>query len=92
MRAIINQKLDLPRLPELRNLGTVLRILLAVNGLALVAVFVRAPRLGALSGAWLDTAGIVEPQLLASCYRLLRDAGHADAAGHAARVLHRRRA
>jgi hypothetical protein len=35
MRAIINQKPDLPRLPELRNLGTVLRILLAVNGLAL---------------------------------------------------------
>ena len=66
MRAIINQKLDLPRLPELRNLGTVLRILLAVNGLALVAVFVREPRWEALSGAWLDTAGMVEPQLLAS--------------------------
>ena len=66
MRAIINQKPDLPRLPELRNLGTVLRILLAVNGLAVIAVFVREPRWEALSGAWLDAAAIVEPQLLAN--------------------------
>lgn len=66
MRAIINQKPVSPQLPELRNLGTVLRILLAVNGLALVAVFVREPRWEALSAAWLDTAAIVQPQLLAS--------------------------
>jgi two-component system, LytTR family, sensor histidine kinase AlgZ len=66
MRAIINQKPDLPRLPELRNLGTVLRILLAVNGLALVAVFVREPRWEALPGAWFDAAAIVEPHLLMS--------------------------
>ena len=66
MQPIINQKSDSPRLPELRNLGTVLRILLAVNGFALVAVFIREPRWEALSGAWLDTAAIVEPHLLAS--------------------------
>ncbi|MDQ2963029.1 MAG: histidine kinase [Pseudomonadota bacterium] len=66
MRAIINQKPDLPRLPELRNLGTVLRILLAVNGLALVAVFARELRWEALPPAWLDAAAIVEPHLLAS--------------------------
>jgi two-component system sensor histidine kinase AlgZ len=66
MRAIIDQKPVSPQLPELRNLGTVLRILLAVNGLALVAVFIREPRWEALSAAWLDTAAIVEPRLLAS--------------------------
>jgi two-component system sensor histidine kinase AlgZ len=66
MRAIINQKPVPPRLPELRNLGTVLRLLLAVNGLALVAAFIREPRLEAFSAAWFDTAGIVEPHLLAS--------------------------
>lgn len=64
MRAIINQKPSLARLPELRNLGTVLRIVLAVNGLALVAVFVREPRWEALYGAWLDTAAFVEPHLI----------------------------
>jgi two-component system sensor histidine kinase AlgZ len=66
MRAIINQKLDSPRLPELRNLGTVLRILLVVNGFALVAVLIREPRWEALPSAWFDVAGMVEPHLLAS--------------------------
>ncbi len=66
MRAIINQKPFPPRLPELRNLGTVLRILLAVNGFALVAALVREPRWEAFSAAWLDTTGIVEPHLLAN--------------------------
>ena len=64
MRAIINQKPYPPRLPELRNLGTVLRILLAVNGLALVVVFVREPRWETFSTAWFDTTAIVEPHLL----------------------------
>jgi two-component system sensor histidine kinase AlgZ len=66
MRAIINQNPIPPRLPELRNLGTVLRILLAVNGLALVAAFDREPRWDAFSAAWFDTAAIVEPHLLAN--------------------------
>jgi two-component system sensor histidine kinase AlgZ len=66
MRAIINQKPFPPRLPDLRNLGTVLRILLAVNGFALVAALVREPRWEAFSAAWLDTTGIVEPHLLAN--------------------------
>jgi two-component system, LytTR family, sensor histidine kinase AlgZ len=65
MRPIINQKPYPPRLPELRNLGTVLRILLAVNGLALVAALVREPRWEAFSAAWFETTAIVEPFLLA---------------------------
>ena len=66
MRAIIIQKPFPPRLPELRNLGTVLRILLAVNGLALVVAFDREARWEAFSASWFDTTAIVEPHLLAS--------------------------
>jgi two-component system sensor histidine kinase AlgZ len=66
MRAIINQKPYPPRLPELRNLGTVLRILLAVNGLALVVAFDREPSWEAFSRVWLDTSAIVEPHVLAN--------------------------
>ncbi len=64
MRAIINQKTGRPDLPELRNLGTVLRILLAVNGAALVVVFARESHWEALAAAWFETAAIVEPHLL----------------------------
>jgi len=64
MRTIINQKADSPALPELRNLGTVLRVLLVVNAVALVAVFARESRWEALADAWVDTAAIVEPHLL----------------------------
>jgi two-component system sensor histidine kinase AlgZ len=65
MRAIINQKSAPLLLPELRNLGTVLRILLAVNGAALAVVFARETHWEALSTAWLETAAILEPHLLA---------------------------
>jgi two-component system, LytTR family, sensor histidine kinase AlgZ len=64
MRASINQKPFPLSLPELRNLGTVLRILLAVNGLALLAVLVREPRWSAVSSAWFETAAVLEPHLL----------------------------
>ncbi|HEX8010275.1 MAG TPA: histidine kinase [Casimicrobiaceae bacterium] len=66
MPTIINQNANPPSLPELRNLGTVLRILLAVNGAAAVVVFARESRWEGLAGAWLETAAIVEPPLLAS--------------------------
>ncbi len=64
MRSSINQN-DVPlALPELRNLGTVLRILLAVNALTLVAALVREPQWGAVASTWMDMLSIVEPQLL----------------------------
>ena len=44
MQGIIRQKPELPALPDLRNLGTILRVLIAVNGAALVVAFARAPR------------------------------------------------
>jgi two-component system sensor histidine kinase AlgZ len=64
MRPSINQNAVRLSLPELRNLGTILRILLAVNALVLVAALVRETRWSAISEAWLETAAIVEPQLL----------------------------
>ena len=64
MRSIINQNQVPLALPELRNLGTILRILLAVNALVLVAAVVGETRWGAISDAWMQATAIVEPQLL----------------------------
>ncbi|MEP6997014.1 MAG: histidine kinase [Betaproteobacteria bacterium] len=64
MRPSINQNAVRLSLPELRNLGTILRILLAVNALVLVAALVRETRWSAISKAWLEMMSIVEPQLL----------------------------
>ncbi|HEX7271676.1 MAG TPA: histidine kinase [Casimicrobiaceae bacterium] len=64
MRAIINQKAVPLRLPELRNLGTILRILLAVNGFALLAVLAREPHWSGVASAWFETAALLEPHLL----------------------------
>jgi len=43
MQGIIKQPPAAPALPDLRNLGTILRILLAVNGATLVVAFAREP-------------------------------------------------
>src|SRR6266508_2932240 len=64
MARIIRQNSTAPALPDFRNLGTVLRILLAVNAVAAVAALVRAQSGGAWSAEWLDVVSIVEPQLL----------------------------
>jgi len=64
MRPIIRHNGTEPTLPDLRNLGTVVRILLAVTGAALVAALVREPRWEALPAAVVETAGAVAPALL----------------------------
>ena len=64
MRSIIRHNGDPPALPDLRNLGTTLRILLAVNGAAVMAALVREPRWEALPAAIVDTVGAVQPPLL----------------------------
>ena len=64
MRGIIRQKADYPVLPDLRNLGTILRVLLAINAAAVVAAFVREPRLDRLLDEWIAITGYVEPYLL----------------------------
>ena len=52
-------------LPDLRNLGTILRILFAVNGAALVVAFAREQRGNALFDEWIALTSYVEPYLLA---------------------------
>jgi two-component system sensor histidine kinase AlgZ len=63
MRPIIRQNPDLPALPDFRNLGTILRILVAVNGVAVAAAIVQAPRPELWAGQALDNISVLEPQL-----------------------------
>ena len=65
MQGIIKQQAAAPALPDLRNLGTILRILLAVNGATLVVAFAREPRLAYVAGEWAALTAFVEPQLFA---------------------------
>jgi two-component system sensor histidine kinase AlgZ len=64
MRTSINQNRIPLSLPDLRNLGTILRILLLVNAIVMIAAFVREDRGPAISEAWLQMSASVEPQLL----------------------------
>jgi len=64
MASIIRHNPRRPALPDFRNLGTVLRVLVAVNlGVAVVAT-ARAPQLSATFSEFLDATSIVEPYLL----------------------------
>src|SRR5205823_10912811 len=65
MQGIIKQPPATPALPDLRNLGTILRILLAVNGATLLVALAREPRLPALATEWATLTGFVEPHLFA---------------------------
>ena len=51
-------------LPNFRNLGILLRILLSVNIVALVAVLVKSPTLGVMGEQLMETAALVEPLLI----------------------------
>jgi len=64
MASIIRQNIHPPSLPDFRNLGTVLRVLVAVNVGAAVCALARVDHVGALYGEWLETTGVVEPTLL----------------------------
>jgi two-component system sensor histidine kinase AlgZ len=48
-------------LPDWRNFGVMLRVLLGVNGLALLAALVQAGDIGKWLGSYLQMAAIVEP-------------------------------
>jgi two-component system sensor histidine kinase AlgZ len=64
MRPIIRQNSDLPALPDFRNLGTILRVLVAVNAAAAVAAVIQAPRLELWAAQWLDNMSRLEPHLM----------------------------
>jgi two-component system sensor histidine kinase AlgZ len=64
MRSIIRHSGDAPALPDLRNLGTTLRILAALNGAAVIAALLREPRWEGVPGAIVQSAGALQPPLL----------------------------
>ena len=51
-------------LPNFRNLGILLRILLSVNAVAMVAVVVKSPALTGLAEPLMEVAALVEPLLI----------------------------
>jgi two-component system sensor histidine kinase AlgZ len=63
-------------LPDWRNFGVMLRVLLGVNGLVLLAALIQAPDLTNWPARYVDLAAIVEPWLLLSlgALSLLRNA------------------
>jgi two-component system sensor histidine kinase AlgZ len=65
MHGIIKQPLATPALPDLRNLGSILRILLAVNGATLLVAFAREPRIAMIAAEWATLTAFVEPHLFA---------------------------
>jgi len=65
MSRIIRPSDDPPALPDFRNLGTVLRVLVGVNAAALVIALAREPRLAGIADQWAAISGYVEPQLFA---------------------------
>ncbi len=64
MRTIINQNPNPLALPDLRNLGTILRILLAVNAMVFAVAVASEVQWRAISDSWLQMSSMVEPQLL----------------------------
>lgn len=62
MPSIIRQN-AVRTLPDFRNLGTVLRILIAVNAGALVVAFARDPAPAAVFAGWTAAVTVVEPYL-----------------------------
>jgi len=65
MRPIIRHNSASLALPDFRNLGTILRILLVVNLMAAVAALVREAHWDRVASAGFELAAAVEPQLLA---------------------------
>lgn len=51
-------------LPNFRNLGILLRILLSVNAVALLAVIIKSPTLAEISAQLMEVAALVEPLLI----------------------------
>lgn len=62
----INQNLSPKLLPNFLNLGTVLRIVLLVNGVALLGVVSRATSLADMQNSFLQASALLQPVLLTS--------------------------
>ncbi len=66
MARSINHNAHTGALPDFRNLGILLRVLLIVNGIALLAAMLQVPALRDWPGQFTDNAVLVEPLLLLS--------------------------
>jgi two-component system sensor histidine kinase AlgZ len=64
VQPIIGQNPEPLAFPDLRNLGTLVRILLGANLLVAVGALARAPRWDAFPGEWLDAVSVAEPHLI----------------------------
>ena len=64
MRTIIRQNTVSPALPDFRNLGTILRVVIAANAMAAVAALVEQPRPELWLAEFMANAGTLEPNLL----------------------------
>jgi two-component system sensor histidine kinase AlgZ len=64
IRSIIRQNTIALELPDFRNLGTVLRVVLAVNAMTAAAALVREPQFGLWAAQWLEMSATVEPHLI----------------------------
>jgi two-component system sensor histidine kinase AlgZ len=62
----INQNIPPKLLPDFRNLGTVLRIVLLANGIALLGAVSQAVSLAGLQGSLLHGSALLQPVLLTS--------------------------
>ena len=62
----INQNLVPKLLPDFRNIGTVLRIILLVNGIALLGATAQSTSLSGLEDSLLQGSALMQPALLAS--------------------------
>ncbi|BCK86403.1 hypothetical protein MIZ01_0159 [Sideroxyarcus emersonii] len=60
----INQNIAPKLLPDFRNLGTMLRIILLVNGIALLGAAAQATSFAALQGSLLQGSALLQPALL----------------------------
>ena len=64
MSSIIRQNTIAPELPDFRNLGTILRIVLAVNAFAAIGALVHEPQLDLWASQWLEMMASIEPHLI----------------------------
>lgn len=61
--ASINQNPQPPALPDFRNLGVMVRILLGVNAMGLAVALVKTPTLGAIGAEFASVSAVVQPAL-----------------------------
>ena len=64
MQPIIRHNAIRLELPDFRNLGTILRIVLAVNAMTAVAALVKVPQIELWTAQWLDMTALAEPYLI----------------------------